>query len=485
MGDETMADKINYKDTLVILEKTLAMLQQTLINLEIPVMIVFEGFSASGKGTCIARAVHPLDPRFFTVCTMGKANEEMQMRPFLWPFWTRLPAKGRITFFVKSWHRIILPANRAIWKLSPSEVSGFYHDVNAFEKQLTEDGTLIIKLFLHIDKDEQRKRFKELEKNPDTAWRINDYDRDQNRHYEQHKRAYDLMLAQTQTPENPWHIIDANDKKNSVIAMLRTVIKYIESRIRDESTPEIINTNALTKIPSVIAAVEPNQSMDDAVYKKELTHYQKQLSMLGYKMYSKRRPAIVVFEGWDAAGKGGCIKRLTEELDPRCYEVVPIAAPTPLEFSHHYLWRFYTKLPKDGHLTIFDRSWYGRVLIERVERLTPESAWRRAYQEINDMEAHLTHHGGIIIKFLLLIDQEEQLKRFSDRKNDPLKQYKLTDDDWRNREKWEQYVIAADDMLHKTNTPYAPWTVVESNNKKFARLKVLKNVVSVLKRELQ
>jgi polyphosphate:AMP phosphotransferase len=408
---------------------------------------------------------------------MGKVNESMQLRPFLWAFWANSPAKGRIAFFDKGWHRLILPHIRDAWKLSPSEASGFYDDANAFERQLTDDGTLIIKFFLQIDKDEQRRRFAELEKSPDTAWRVDANDREQNRRYDQHKLAYELLLSQTSVV-NPWHIIEANDNRRAVIAMLRRLIKSIEGRINVEAAAQ--DTAAPLQMPSVLKTISLNKTTDDYSYKKDMAYYQEQLTGLGFKLYAKHRPVILVFEGWDAAGKGGCIKRLAMALDPRAYKVVTVAAPSAQELSHHYLWRFFTKMPKDGHLAIFDRSWYGRVLVERVESLTPQPVWRRAYQEINEMEAHLVHHGAIVLKFWLHIDPDEQLRRFTDRQQSPLKQYKITDEDWRNREKWSDYEKAVDEMLARTHTPNAPWVVVEANNKKYARVKVLKTVVEKL-----
>jgi len=432
-------------------------------------MIIFEGFSASGKGACLARAIHPLDPRYFDVYTMGKTNEDKQMRPFLWPFWKGSPAKGRIAFFDKSWHR---------QSLSHINKKHFYTDINAFARQLTDGGTLIIKFFLSITKEEQRKRFKELEKNPDTVWRVTHDDWEQNRRFEQHKKAFEKMIMYTSTGQNPWHVIKTGDKKQSVIRILETIINCINKRLRLE--PAAHEARAPFSNIFSIKEISPYKTIEESLYKKELAYYQLKLTSLGHKLYTVRRSAVILFEGLDASGKGGSIKRLTEELDPRCYEVVPIGPPSLEELSHHYLWRFAKKFPKDGHFTIFDRSWYGRVLIERVDNLSPEPDWQRAYQEINEMESHLLNHGTILIKFWMHIDPEEQLNRFNARQNDPLKQYKITEADWHNREKWADYERAADEMLARTNMPDAPWRIIEANNKKYARIKVLKIVAETL-----
>ena len=484
-------DKKESKDELVALEKRLTALQLQIRLNQIPVVIVFEGWGASGKGTHIARLVYPFDPRRFNVYTMGKVNEDMIMRPFLWPYWTRLPEKGRITIFDKSWHRLTLPDALDKWKIMPSELENFYYDVNAFEKQLTDDGVLIIKLFLHISMEEQFKRFRELERDTDSSWRVSDSDWRQNRNYHENLSLFEQMIEKTHTKENPWHIIESQDKNYTSVRICRTIVERVENHIKaiekaagkengvqDENQQYYVSD-------SVLSDVTPHMIMEDDIYKTEISAYQRQMATMGNRMYLKRRAVVIVFEGWDAAGKGGCIKRLTEELDPRCYEVVPIGVPSKEDLAHHFLWRFYNKIPKDGHIAIFDRSWYGRVLVERVEKFTPVQVWQRAYKEINDMEAHLRNHGVIIIKFWLQIDRDEQLKRFTARQNDPIKNYKITDEDWRNREKWDDYEVAVEEMLAKTNTAYAPWTIVEANNKKYARRKVLHTVISALQDALR
>ena len=477
-------DKKEYKASIGELKSTLGRLQQTLRTAEIPVLIVFEGWGASGKGTSIARVVNALDPRYFDVRTTGKINEEKLMRPFLWSFWTYLPPKGQIVIMDKSWHRLIMPNVRESWGISGKETYGFYNDVNAFERQLSDDGALIIKLFLHISQEEQKRRFKALESDPTTAWRVKPHDWEQNENYNENLQLFENMLTMTQTKANPWHIIEAEDSKYAATKILRTIITAIENRlaatsaenksiITEQSRPEGFHSR-------ILQGISPEKTIDDVQYKEELEYYQRRMHMLGNKLYSKRRSAVIVYEGWDAAGKGGNIKRLTSELDPRCYAVVPTGAPRPQELARHYLWRFMVKMPKDGHLTIFDRSWYGRVLVERIDQLTPEEIWRRAYWEINEMEQHLVNHGTVLLKFWLHIDKEEQLRRFNSRQYNPEKQHKITQDDWRNRENWDLYEEAVDEMLARTHNPHAPWIIVESNNKKFARVKVLKTVTDAL-----
>ena len=474
-------DKKTYKESMKALENKLTYLQQRVRDVGLPVVIVFEGWGAAGKGTHIARLVNPLDPRYFDVRTTGKATEEKQLRPFLWSFWTYLPPKGQIVIMDKSWHRLIMPGVRDAWSLTNMEIHGFYFDVNAFERQLVDDGYLIIKMFLHISKEEQNRRFKALEKDATTAWRVSDHDWEQNEKYDQNLRLFEKMLRMTSMDVSPWHVIESDDKRFATCKMMETIINAIETRLEELETPSepIVETAKIT-IPRTLRSISPDEDVSPPEYRDALEHYQDKMRMLGNKMFAKRRSAVIAYEGWDAAGKGGNIKRLTSELDPRCYTVVPIGPPRPQELSRHYLWRFMVKMPKDGHLTIFDRSWYGRVLVERIDELTPEHIWQRAYREINEMEQHLVGHGTVILKFWLHIDKDEQLRRFEDRQNDPLKQHKITEDDWHNREKWDLYEAAVDEMLFRTHTSHAPWIIVESNCKKYARIKVLQTVTDAL-----
>ena len=226
-------------------------------------------------------------------------------------------------------------------------------------------------------------------------------------------------------------------------------------------------------------------SLDRDTYARELINNQVMLSKLAFQVYLQKRPVMMVFEGWDAAGKGGVIKRLTEKMDPRGYVVYPIAAPQGDDKTHHYMWRFWRRLPEAGQIAIFDRSWYGRVMVERIEGFCQEAEWMRAYREINQFERQLTDFGIILFKFWIHISKDEQLNRFQDRAGDKLRNWKLTDEDWRNREKWDLYETAVNDMLLKTSTIHAPWTVVEGNSKYYSRVKVLRTVVDTLSQELK
>ena len=478
------------------LSKRMTALQQSIKEQGIPVLIVFEGWSAAGKGTYISKILHSLDPRGYNVYTFSKISEEIAMRPYLWNSWIKTPAKGRMAIFDRSWHRALLPESLDKRSLREEEILGFYDDVNAFERQLTQDGTLVIKLFLHISQNEQKERFDNLLDNPETEWRVDLTDIQQNYNYNKYLEYFGDMLRQSNSENSAWKIIEANDMNYATVKILKTIADKIEERIDAKSkaaidaqaicadTNDVAITSANSPQTSILDTVDLSKALSKKDYQEQLVYYQDKLSRLGYKLYAKRRAVVIAYEGWDAAGKGGNIRRLTEYLDPRGYEVVPISAPTNTELSQHYLWRFWKSMPKDGHFSIFDRSWYGRVMVERIEGFCTEDEWKRAYNEINEMELNLHNHGAILFKFWLHIDKDEQLKRFNNRQSDPLKQHKITDEDWRNRERWNEYETAVNEMLYHTSTDYAPWTIVESNDKMYARIRTLKLVSDTLEQEL-
>ncbi len=484
------ADKQTYKNELKELQAELAAAQLKIKELGIPVMIVFEGFSSSGKGTQIARLLYPLDPRLFDVHTFGRVTEEMRYRPFLWSYWTKTPERGRIAIFDKSWHRLCLSDANENWQLTENERKHFHHDVNAFERMLSDDGVLVVKFFLHISKTEQKNRFAELQKSTNTSWRVDQNDLRQNREYEKALKQYDDMLVSTSTINNPWVIVEADDGSYATLKIYRTLLKRLRAEIGRKEAKIHIPAQTPYKHPApellnVLDGVMLNKDISDADYKVKLAQLQARMAQLMFGLYAKRKSVVIVYEGWDASGKGGNIKRLTQEVDPRGYDVISIAAPTPVELSHHYLWRFWNRMPKDGHMAIFDRSWYGRVLVERVEGFATADEWQRAFGEINDMEKHMANNGTIVLKFWLQIDKDEQLSRFNARMTNPLKTYKITDEDWRNREKWQAYEDAVNEMLLQTQTAYAPWHIIEANSKKYARIRTLEIVIKALESALK
>ena len=496
-----LSKKMSKKECKVLMEQLepqLSLLQRKLKDYKVPVVILFEGFGSSGKGTMINELIQPMDPRGFKVYTIQKPSEEEKMRPYLWRFWTKLPENGRIHLFDRSWYTKIVE-ERAEKRKNREKTENAYNDVLNFEQELARDGMLIIKFFLHISKKEQKKRFQALEDNKATGWRVTEEDKKHNKAYDDWQEAFEEMIQKTDTSFGRWTIVEATDREYAKIKIISTVVDIFADRLAKEEAKEAKQAKEKTMpVPeiaeeagkisfgsSVLDAVDLSKSLTKSVYKKELADLQKRMALLHSELYRRRIPVVIGFEGWDAGGKGGAIHRLTKTMDPRGYEVIPTAAPNDIEKAHHYLWRFWNHMPKAGHVAIFDRTWYGRVMVERIEGFCTEDEWCRAYNEINRMEAQLADAGAIVLKFWLHIDKAEQKKRFEERMENPNKQWKITDEDWRNREKWDEYTKAVDEMILRTSTTYAPWIVVEGNDKLYARIKVLRTVVEAIEKRLK
>jgi polyphosphate:AMP phosphotransferase len=469
------------------LQEKLGSLQRECREKGIPVIIVFEGLGASGKGTQINRLIQAMDPRGFNVYTSNRSTEEEELRPFLWRYWVKTPEKGRIAIFDRSWYRSV-QADRFAKEIKKDDLNFSYQDINSFEKQLTDDGNVIIKFFLYIDKKEQKERFKRLENAKETAWRVTKEDWARNEHFDQYVKINDEMLEATDTDNSSWTLVEAMDKNYAALKIISTVCNRLEDVVEslgDGKKPKAKGKSETKAFGNdVLGGVDLSLDLKKKDYETQIDALQERLEELHNEIYRRRIPVVIGFEGWDAGGKGGAIKRLTSHLDPRGYQVHPTSAPNDIEKAHHYLWRFWNHVPKAGHISIFDRTWYGRVMVERVEGFCSQEEWMRAYREINEMERHLANFGTVVLKFWLQIDKDEQERRFKDRQENPAKQWKITDEDWRNREKWEQYEVAVNEMLVRTSTTYAPWTVVEGNSKLYARVKVLKTVVEALESRL-
>ena len=483
-------DKKTYRRVMDEAEEKLGLLQRECKDAGIPVILVFEGMGAAGKGVQINRLIQALDPRGFDVYACDRPTEDEQMRPFLWRYWTKTPAKGRIAVFDRSWYRSV-QVDRFDGLTPEDKLGDAYQDILSFEKQLCDDGTVIMKFFLYIDKDEQKKRFKKLEGSKETSWRVTDEDWNRNKDFGRYLKMNEEMLEKTDTDYAPWVIIEAVDKDYAALKIASTVMDRLEyelehSRPEEERTAQGQEAKIRERFKNgVLSGIDLSKSLTEEEYKTRLKKLQKRLAELHSELYRLRIPVVIGFEGWDAGGKGGAIKRLTSNLDPRGYRVNPTAAPNDIEKVHHYLWRFWNSVPKAGHIAIFDRTWYGRVMVERIEGFCSEAQWRRAYQEINEMESHMANAGAVVLKFWLHIDKDEQERRFRERQANPAKQWKITDEDWRNREKWDQYEEAVNEMLIRTSTTYAPWIVVEGNDKRYARVKVLQTVVDALEKKIK
>ena len=499
--------KEEYKRKMDHLEVRLGQLQRQCKELKIPVLIVFEGFGASGKGLQIGYLIQSMDPRGFQVFPIKNDTEEERMHPFMWRFWTKTPERGRIAIFDGSWYRRVL-IDRFEKRTKEKDISRAFQSINSFEEQLSDDGNVIVKLFLDIDQKEQKKRFDKLAKNKETAWRVTQGDIERNARYGEYADMMEDMLFKTDKDYAPWTIIEATDRRFATVKIYTTVIKAMADQIEkvqrkkeEESTAKDAGETSVSLEASQVAreAEEELKELQVSIlskadlslrytqeeYKEKLKKLQKKMDKLHGELYRRRIPVVLGFEGWDAGGKGGAIKRLTQKMDPRGYVVNPTASPNDIEKAHHYLWRFWKAMPKDGHVAIFDRTWYGRVMVERIEGFCTKEEWQRAYKEINDMEKDLHDAGAIVIKFWMHIDKDEQERRFRERQENPEKQWKITDEDWRNREKWDQYEDSVNEMLLRTSTDYAPWVVVEGNDKYYARIKVLSTVVNAIEERLK
>lgn len=416
---------------------------------------------------------------------MGEKSEEECRKPFLYRYFRRIPEEGKFVFLDSGWMDEIVK-DELHGKLSDEDYAKRIESVRRFERQLTDNGYLVMKFFLHISEKEQAKRIEHLEHEKDTVWRVSKNDLWQNRHYEKCEEAFSSYMKNTNMPSAPWYIIDAKSRKWTELQVLETLTQGIEIALSNQklAVPLLQNVFPLVPMP-LLSEVPLDKEIETDEYRKELKELQNRLGELHNRLYRKKVPVIIAYEGWDAAGKGGNIKRITEALDPRGYEVQPIASPEPHEKARHYLWRFWTRLPKSGHIAIFDRTWYGRVMVERIEGFCTEKEWKRAYGEINAMEQDLVNAGAIVLKFWMQIDKDEQARRFKARQENPKKQWKITDEDWRNREKWDQYEVAVEEMLEKTSMPHAPWIVVEGNDKYYARIKVLECVTEAIEKRLK
>jgi len=478
--------KAEYREREPLLRQELLEVQQKLRECgSFPVIIVFAGVDGAGKGDTVNLLNEWMDPRWLRTTAYDEPSDEERERPEYWRFWRALPPKGRIGMFLSSWYsRPIL--DRVYEKISDAVFDDRLDRILSFEKALADDGALILKFWMHLGHDAQKKRLKKLEKDPLTSWRVTQRDWDHWHIYDHFESAAERTIMRTSTGTAPWNIVEGADpayRSLTVGTIIRDEIRKHLQRIEQQKiasapaeTPvTAAGTEEMPPLPvaTLLSRLDMTQHLAKPSYKKQLKELQAKLNQLHRKALKKKVSALLVFEGADAAGKGGAIRRITAALDARHYQVIPIAAPTDEERAQHYLWRFWRHLSRAGRITIFDRSWYGRVLVERIEGFASEPEWRRAYAEINDYEEQLTEHGIVLMKYWIHISKEEQLDRFKAREQTPHKQWKLTEEDWRNREKWDDYEMAVNDLVEHTSTHTAPWVLVEGNDKLFARIKVL------------
>ena len=455
---------------------------------QFPVIILIAGIDSAGKGETVNLLNEWLDPRHVETHAVRDLTDEELERPAMWRYWRVLPPKGKIGIFIGTWYSGPLVDN-VYDRIKNAELDQRLERIARFEKMLCDEGALIIKFWLHLSKDAQNKRLKFLEKDPKTQWRVTKNDWKNYKHYDRFRSVSERMLRMTSTPESPWTIVEGTDPRYRYLAIGKALLNTIRQRL-DASEPLRHEQPIPPALPAIdelllLRSLDLSKSMNKDEYEKQLEGYQGKLNLLTRHADFKKLAVVVVFEGSDAAGKGGSTRRITQALDARQYRVIPVAAPSEEERAQPYLWRFWRNIPRKGRFAIFDRSWYGRVLVERVEGFCDKADWMRAYGEINDFEEQLIRHHTVVVKFWLAISAEEQLKRFKERESIGYKRFKITDEDWRNREKWREYEIAVCDMIDRTSTEIAPWTLVEANNKYYARIKVLKTLCEKIEEALK
>jgi len=442
------------------------------------VIILIGGVDGAGKSETVKILNEWMDPRFIETNAMGAATDEELAHPPMWRFWRALPPRGKIGIFFGSWYTEPI-VNMVYGTIKGRDLDQAMEGVIRFERMLLDEGALILKFWLHLSKDVQKKRLEKLEKNPETRWRVTETEWAHFKLYDQFRKISERALMHTSTPDAPWIIVEGTDPRYRYLTIGKEILSALRRRLDGGEK------SALPKPAPVLPPVDEkfqlksldfSQNMTKKEYDKELEKYQRKLNLLVRSRKFRKASAILVFEGSDAAGKGGAIRRVTGALDPRSYRIIPIAAPTEEERLHPYLWRFWRNITRNGNFTIFDRSWYGRLLVERVEGFCSPADWMRAYGEINDFEEQLARSGGVVIKFWLSITKDEQLKRFREREVTGFKRFKITEEDWRNRKRWNKYELAIGEMIDRTSTDTAPWTVVEANNKYYARVKILKEI---------
>lgn len=447
---------------------------------DFPLLIAIAGFDAAGKGEVIQVLSEWLDPRRLETLAFNTPSDEERARPVFWRYWRQMPPRGNIGIFMSAWNTVALN-DEAFGKSRPKRFARAVEHIANFEKMLVDDGALIVKVWLYLSRKAQRKRLLRLERDPKTRWRVSP---DDWKHNAGHERLDELSLQLMKATDRPgarWTVVDCEDPRKRDLAVGSAILEQLRNHVRLRA---VAKRTAAKKPPPppvplvasgrrLLERIDLTKKLSASAYKKCLHDDLGVLNRLAWEAEKAQRAIVFVFEGWDAAGKGGAIRQLISAIDPRFYRVASVAKPTDEELSHHYLWRFWRQLPRDGMVTVFDRSWYGRVLVERIEGFCTESEWRRAFDEINEFERQLTEHGTILVKFWLHISKAEQLKRFKARETRAYKRHKINAEDWRNRDRWASYEVCLGDMISLTNTECAPWHLVPANHKPYARANVL------------
>lgn len=453
--------------------------QRRLRDADFPVIVIVSGVEGAGKGEVVSLLHKWMDVRGLETAAFWDETDDERLRPRYWRFWRAMPARGRIGIMFGSWYTAPI-IERALKRSKQDHLDRELERIRHFEDMLVDDGALIVKLWFHLSKKAQTKRLEADAKGKGV--KVSPLTKAYAKSYDRFAAVSERALRKTDVAHAPWHIIEAEDPRYRNLKVGEILLERLTLRL-DAAPPRSGRTTVGRELlqqpgePTVLSTVPVDLKLDLDAYKRAMKRYQAQLYRLAWRAREQRVDTIAVFEGWDAAGKGGAIRRVTQAMDARLYRVISVAAPTDEEKAHHYLWRFWRHVPRDGYHTLYDRSWYGRVLVERVEGFADEFEWQRAYAEINSFEEQLVDHGAVLLKFWIHIDPDEQLRRFREREQTVQKQHKITDEDWRNRERWDEYERAVSDMVMRTSTEIAPWTLVPGNDKRYARVEVLKTFV--------
>jgi polyphosphate:AMP phosphotransferase len=480
--------KEEYKTREAALREALLKAQYDLLgNAKFPVVIIIGGVDGAGKGETVNLLNEWMDPRHIVTRAFGGMSDEESERPPMWRFWRALPPKGRIGILFGSWYTAPI-VDRVIGKTKATGLLRSIEEIRHFERMLAAEGVLILKFWFHLSKDAQKKRLKALEKDPKTRWRVTDTDWARFKIYDRFREVSEYTLRETSTGEAPWLIVEGTDPNYRYLTVGTLLLEALQKRLADQqgrsATFRPAPLEPVLDSRTILNTLDYGQTLTHREYEKQLEKYQGRLNTLSRDPRFCSKSLIAVFEGQDAAGKGSSIRRITGALDARHYQVIPIAAPTEEERAQPYLWRFWRHLPRKGRVTIFDRSWYGRVLVERVEKFCSEADWMRAYHEINDFEEQLVRNDVVLVKFWVAITKDEQLRRFREREKITFKQFKITAEDWRNRKKWSDYERAVCDMVARTSSGPARWNVIPANDKLFARIQMLKTLCEQVERAL-
>ncbi len=483
--------KTAWKEQLPELRTQLLDAQQRAKAAGIPVIVLVAGMEGAGKGEVVNRLTEWLDARDLQVHAFWDETDEERDRPRNWRFWRVLPAAGEIAILFGGWYQCPIE-QRVLGGWSDADLEQELRRIREFERMLLADGALVIKFWYHFSEKDQRKRLKTLARDDRSRWKMLPKKTNLAEHYNAFEHAADLVVRRTDIGTAPWYIIEASNSRYRDATTGSTLLRAIETRLAEgfRESPEDEHYHAPTPLPesdaqvTVIDTLDLDRTIDAEAYGDQLQALQAELNELTWQAYKAKRSTVLVIEGVDAAGKGGAIRRIANAVDARLRRVISIAAPTDEEKAHHYLWRFWRHIPRAGRMIVFDRSWYGRVLVERVEGFTAHRRWRRAYLEINDFEEQLVSSGIIVLKFWLQISKDEQLARFKAREEIAYKQHKITDEDWRNREKWDEYKHAVNEMVIRTSTEHAAWHLIAGNDKHYARIELLQRVCDQLKAAL-